>query len=355
MNTAFGAGNWNQFTFENAVSSGIFTPGSYTFLFFDGGDQNGTDFANFLSNNESSLQTFVSDGGSVFLDAAQNTGPNTINTGLGATLEWGGTGYPYASSNAYAVNTANAIFNTPNTPVGTSWTGNYFSHDAVAAGTGFTPLITSGSGDTGNVILTGSSYGAGYVLVGGMSTTEFHSPQPQADNLLANILVYGADAVPTISSVSPTAATKGSSAITLTVTGTNFVSGATVDWNGAALTTTYSSSTQLQATIPASDLTGAGTFTVTVVEPDGSASNGQTFTVNAALAITTTSLPGGTASQSYSQTIATSGGTSPITVSVTSGSLPTGLSLASGTGAITGTLARAAASPSPSRRWTRTG
>lgn len=52
--------------------------------------------------------------------------------------------------------------------------------------------------------------------------------------------------------------------------------------------------------------------------------------------ITTTSLPGGSIGTSYSQTLTATGST-PITWSVASGSLPAGLSLNTGTGAITGT------------------
>jgi len=142
-----------------------------------------------------------------------------------------------------------------------------------------------------------------------------------------------------ISSLNPPAATQGNSDTLLTVTGTSFASGATVDWNGTVLTTTYTSSTQVQATIPAADLTGTGTFTITVVNPDASTSNGQTFTVNAPPAITTTSLPAGTAGQSYNQTLSTTGGTGPLNFTVSSGSLPAGLGLNSSSGAITGTPA----------------
>jgi len=55
------------------------------------------------------------------------------------------------------------------------------------------------------------------------------------------------------------------------------------------------------------------------------------------LAITTTSLPGGTVGTAYSATLAATGGTTPFTWSLTSGTLPTGLSLNAATGAITGT------------------
>ncbi len=60
------------------------------------------------------------------------------------------------------------------------------------------------------------------------------------------------------------------------------------------------------------------------------------LTVNAHPSITTSSLPNGTIGNSYTQTISASGGTTPYTFSISSGSLPTGLTMDS-TGAISGT------------------
>ena len=51
---------------------------------------------------------------------------------------------------------------------------------------------------------------------------------------------------------------------TLTVTGTNFTSDATVNWNGTAQATTFVSATQLTASIPATDVALAGSAAVTV-------------------------------------------------------------------------------------------
>jgi len=59
--------------------------------------------------------------------------------------------------------------------------------------------------------------------------------------------------------------------------------------------------------------------------------------VKAALNITTTSLPDAPRNQSYSQTLQATGGITPYSWSVVSGSLPSGLSLDSSTGVISGT------------------
>src|SRR5215469_11885455 len=63
-----------------------------------------------------------------------------------------------------------------------------------------------------------------------------------------------------------------------------------------------------------------------------------TLTITSAtLTITTASLPSGQINVAYSTTLAATGGTTPYTWSLTSGTLPTGLSLNASTGAITGT------------------
>jgi hypothetical protein len=62
------------------------------------------------------------------------------------------------------------------------------------------------------------------------------------------------------------------------------------------------------------------------------------ITVSAApLFITTTSLPGGGIGQFYSQSIQTTGGTAPLTFSISSGTLPPVLALDQTTGVISGT------------------
>ncbi len=77
---------------------------------------------------------------------------------------------------------------------------------------------------------------------------------------------------PTTTSLSPSSVATGGPAFTLTVTGTNFVSGAVVLWNGNPRATTFVSSTQLQATIPATDSATPGTASITVRNPDTSVS-----------------------------------------------------------------------------------
>ena len=73
----------------------------------------------------------------------------------------------------------------------------------------------------------------------------------------------------------PQAVVPGSGAFTLTVYGANFVSGAVVNWNGQARSTTFISARELQAQILASDVAKptAGYITVTNSPPGGGKSS----------------------------------------------------------------------------------
>jgi hypothetical protein len=84
---------------------------------------------------------------------------------------------------------------------------------------------------------------------------------------------------------------------------------------------------------------GSSNFTIEVSdtsEPPQVASQAYTLAVTAPLAIATVSLPGGVNGIAYSAALAATGGTSPLTWSVTSGVLPSGLSLNSSTGVLAG-------------------
>jgi len=72
---------------------------------------------------------------------------------------------------------------------------------------------------------------------------------------------------PTITGLGPGSAVAGDSGLTLTVSGTGFISGSVVRWNGADRPTTFVSGTQLTASVSAADLATAGTAAVTVFNP----------------------------------------------------------------------------------------
>jgi len=86
--------------------------------------------------------------------------------------------------------------------------------------------------------------------------------------------------------------------------------------------------------------TAAGTsnFTARVTDtPGATATKALSIVIVSGLTITTSSLPADTINIAYNRTLTASGGTTPYTWAISSGTLPTGLSLNTSSGAITGT------------------
>lgn len=71
----------------------------------------------------------------------------------------------------------------------------------------------------------------------------------------------------------------GQNGFKLNVRGFGFVQGAVLHWNGVAKPTTFGDDSNVTATIPAEDIANPGSAMVSVVNPDGLASNVVTFPV----------------------------------------------------------------------------
>src|SRR6202008_4214797 len=114
---------------------------------------------------------------------------------------------------------------------------------------------------------------------------------------------------PTETAISPTSATAGGAAFTLTVNGTGFVSTSVVKFNGAAKTTTFVSATQLTAAITATDIATAGTASVTVTNPAPSGtSNAVSFAINNPVPTLSSISPSSAAAGSAAFTLTVNGG-----------------------------------------------
>ena len=117
-------------------------------------------------------------------------------------------------------------------------------------------------------------------------SSNFNQPgtqgEPPVTDVYAIPFVFPA---PSLSSLSPVNVGGGPDGFVLTVSGRNFVSNSIVQWNGTNRTTSFVSSTELQATIPAADIATPGTAEVTVINPapGGGTSNALTFTIQSVL------------------------------------------------------------------------
>ncbi|MDE2095995.1 MAG: hypothetical protein KGL39_01985 [Patescibacteria group bacterium] len=136
-----------------------------------------------------------------------------------------------------------------------------------------TPSASTSTVSSGIIAYTAMSYSYG-------ESIKICAVSPGITSALSNAITVS-NPVPTISAISPTSTTAGGSNFTLTVTGTNFVTNSVVNINGSPRSTTFASSTQISATILASDISSAGTSSITVTNPSpgGGTSNSLTLTV----------------------------------------------------------------------------
>ena len=85
---------------------------------------------------------------------------------------------------------------------------------------------------------------------------------------------------PVIYSISPNTATTGGNGQTIYITGANFVSGSVARFNSADRPTTYSNSGSLAMSLYPGDMSGVGTYLITVYNPNnGAISNAVDFSL----------------------------------------------------------------------------
>ena len=152
-------------------------------------------------------------------------------------------------------------------------------------------------------------------------------------------------ATPSIRNVQPQTIVAGSPSVTLSVEGANFTTKAIVLWNGAKLGTSVIDANTLSAAVTGGSIASPGTGQLQVQDSQtGAASPSVAIAIVSAgennplpLAISTTPLPAGSVGAGYSTVLAANGGTTAYSWSVSSGSLPAGLSLSAATGTISGT------------------
>lgn len=190
MDEIFGAGNWADL--RMADGAGPFQVGSgFRFIFLEGSDGSANELNAYLQAHSAQIEGFVSGGGRLLLNAAPNEGGN-INFGFGGAELI----YEAFTLQVVAADANHPVFQGPKTPVATAYTGNAFGHAILA--NGLTPIIIGapGADEAGEIVLGEKGFGNGRVLMGGMTTNNFHSPSAEAANLRANIIFYAAEGAP---------------------------------------------------------------------------------------------------------------------------------------------------------------
>jgi hypothetical protein len=185
MDQVFGVGGWEDLRMADGASP--FTSGEHDFIFLEGGDGTAIELADYLAANRTEIENFVTNGGALLLNSAPNEGGD-IDFGFGGVTLVSGE----FSSNVVAADATHPVFIGPFTPVQTSYSGSSFGHAIVGGGVSAIIIGAPGDSQEGLTVLGEASFGAGFVLFGGMTTDNFHSPQPEAANLRANIISYTA-------------------------------------------------------------------------------------------------------------------------------------------------------------------
>jgi len=292
--------------------------------------------ADTFSVTAGSLPNGLSLNGSTGAISGTPTVANTFGFTITATDTVGATG-----SKAYTV-TIIGVINLSSTPL-SSWTVNkpgYSQTISAGGGTGaYTFSVTAGSLPDG--LSLNSSTGAisgtptvvntfSFTITASNSTSipgsqlftvSINPPVTVSSTTLTNWTVNKSDYSQTVSS------SGGTGAANFTVTTGSLPNGLSLN-----------SSTGVISGMPT--VTNTFSFTITATDSVGATgSQPYTVTINPAITVNPSALPNWTVNTSgYSPTIGASGGTGADTFSVTTGTLPNGLSLNSSTGVISGTL-----------------
>ena len=283
------------------------SPLSYQWL------KNGVNLAGATSASYTTPATATSDSGAKF-DVVVSNSAGTVTSAM-ATLTVNAaavapsiTTQP-ASQTVTAGQAANfAVVATGTAPLSYQWGKNGAAISGATSATYSTPATTSSDNGAQFTVVVSNSVGS-------------------ATSAAATLTVTAVAVAPTITTEPASQTVTAGQTATFTVVATG-AAPLSYQWNknGAAISGATSSSYTTPATTSSDN---GAQFTVVVSNSAGSiTSNAATLTVNsAALTVTTTSLPNGTVGQAYSAQLNATGGTSPYSWSVSSGSLPAGLSL----------------------------
>ncbi len=121
------------------------------------------------------------------------------------------------------------------------------------------------------------SVSAAMVPAGGSKLVRVTNPEPGGGSAETTIAIANSAAV--LTAISPSTASTGSGAVTLTLSGTGFLNGATVRFGGIERPGTFISSTAIAFGVTASELAVAGPKNVSVQNPLAIPSNAITFSV----------------------------------------------------------------------------
>jgi hypothetical protein len=186
MDSVFGNGNWDRFYFET-VDAGALLSSNYDFIYMDGGNEMADEMETFVDANISAMETWVANGGNLFLNSAPNEGDGMDWGFWGVKLQYNSGPY---SLTVEATDPLHPIFTGPFTPViAGPYNGNEYALAIIPEELNVNVLMHN-IADTTMHVLSSIEWGTGKVFFGGMTPTNWHLTMPEALNLKANMLHY---------------------------------------------------------------------------------------------------------------------------------------------------------------------
>ena len=183
MDAVFGTGGWTQAFFESTNIEELFGE-DVSLIFIDGGDDGALAFQEFLSTYKEQIEDWVSGGGRLLLNAAPNEGGD-INFGFDNTiLNYG----PNFITHVETVDSNHWVLSGPAQPVQNNYVGDFFAHAFISGEQ--LEVILKDSSSSELPVLAEKFWGAGLVLFGGMTSTQWHLPLTEALHFKMNLLSY---------------------------------------------------------------------------------------------------------------------------------------------------------------------
>jgi hypothetical protein len=149
--------------------------------------------------------------------------------------------------------------------------GTYTSSQGTCSGGGvlYCSLGAIANGGSASVTISVTPTVAGSLTMTGSASSVSFDPVSSNNQANASSTVTGNafNATPNVTQISPSLIQAGSSTTTLTVDGTGFTSGSSIQWNGQALPTTFVSAGQMTATVDSSLIQNLGWAQVSVTTP----------------------------------------------------------------------------------------
>ncbi|MEZ5013490.1 MAG: PKD domain-containing protein [Chitinophagales bacterium] len=182
MDDVFGVDGWSTAYYETLDPAEIF--GTMTcFVYMEGSDAHADELEGFLNANMTTIENWVASGGHLLLNAAPNEGDGMSFGFDGVDLN-----YPWFSGDVTAVDPGHPVWSGPFTPTTIYMSGSSYGHATVDCPTCDNIIVDAYNPD--RFVLTEKNWGAGHVIFGGMTMTDFHYPTLEAANFKRNLLSY---------------------------------------------------------------------------------------------------------------------------------------------------------------------